>query len=453
VAAKDLLLLEAGSIGLFHRWAETGLVEGAPVERGWIRRSGRWVHIDTIDESEIPTSLGLLNDGHPEPTALLGQLPGATVLALELQHRGGTAVIAGEHASTQQYRARTVALNPPLYRLRSSDVMGMRADFLSLEVFARVPGAREEWEYTEDQRVQGYQLRLEQDTEDRSARLRRGLTLAVTSTWSVTGPLVDRRVTIPTSLIVRSSRPRKVFEVLRPLVDVQNLLSFLHHGFMPVHSAALTLDLNIDEAHPNLSNDVTCWCGWLFERPAGVAETSSPHPLLSLNDLGGVSALARWVNLAEDHPRAVGPVIAPFRYGAAVAESDLLTLGAAFEYWVAVHRHKRVRWATLPRPRRVTAHRWIMEAASRRAGKPFNAWVVDRAAWCDDFSASYEKLKHDPSCVISAELLIDLVISGRYLLFGLLADRIASSRRPTRKLFEAYTLSGLHSRLEARYSP
>ena len=35
MAAKDLLLLEEGSIGLFHRWADGGLVEGAPVERGW----------------------------------------------------------------------------------------------------------------------------------------------------------------------------------------------------------------------------------------------------------------------------------------------------------------------------------------------------------------------------------------------------------------------------------
>jgi hypothetical protein len=452
MAAKGLQILEAGSIGLFHRWANKGLIKDAPVERGWIARSGGWIHVDTIDEGDLPRSIMQRDGARFDPTALLGQLPNGTVIALEVQDRGGTAVMIGEHVSTQQYRARTVVVDAPLSRLRSSKVRGMRAHFLSLDVFARLPGVQEKWEYSPDSRVTGYQLRLDKDSTERSAPPQRGRKLLLTTVWSVDGPLASRQITVPTSVVVESSRPTSVFEVLRPLMDIQSLIGILHTAFVPAHSVGIVLDLTPDERHPATSDSFPCWSGPLLDGPPDVAVVgSTPWPLLTLADLGGVTGLARWVRLAEEHPRAVGPAIAPVRFGPAVAESDLLTLGAAFEYWVAVHRQARAQWATAKMPKGTSAHRRVLESVSRRAGAPFAQWVVNRAAWCDDFSTSYDKLKHDPSYQIEIDLLHDLVMAGRYLLLGLLADRVALNKTPTRKLFAHHSLSALQSRHESRY--
>ncbi|MDW3212427.1 MAG: hypothetical protein R8G01_00395 [Ilumatobacteraceae bacterium] len=453
VEQKRIEILEEGRIGVFYRWADTALVKDADPERGWIIRSGPWVHIDTIDESEVPRSLGLLgDDDEVAPTALLGRVNGGTVVAFELQDRGGTAVIVGEQLSTRQYRARTVAVNAPLSRIRSSGVLQMRVDFASLEVFSRLAVAREEWGYAEDRTVKSYQLTLDNEQADQSASMRRGRRIALGSKWSVGGPMTDRRVSVPTSIIIESQKPCVVFELLRPLLEIQNLLSTLHSGFVNAVGAALTLDLEPDDREANGNQPVACWSGPLFQHPPHVASPSNSWPTMTLNDLGGVAGLARWVNLAEDHPRAVGPAVAPFRYGPMVAESDLLTLGASFEYWVAAHRKSGAQWARATMRKGTRSHRKVMESATLQAGKPFAIWVADRAAWCDDFTNAYEELKHDPSFSIDEDLLHDLVQSARHLLFGLLADRVARSRTPTRKLFGPNSLFQLSSRFRQRYA-
>lgn len=448
--ADDLFnVLEQGSLGVFHRWAHKSLLDGAPNEYGWIVRAGSWVHVDTINDDPETQLFEDDEGGGPYPTALLGRLPAATLVALEVQDRGGTVVIAGEQASTRRYRARTVAANVPLARLRSSDVRSMSAHFFGMDMFTRQGRPNEQWDYSPDKRVRGYRLTLDDSTPSMSASLTRGRTLYVSSRWSVGGTEMDRRITVPTTFAVECRRPVPVFEVLRPLVQLQDLLGLLYQGFLPAHRADLELDLRPDPRAGD--RRAPCWSGPLFEPPAR-ARTADPWPMLSLNDLGGVAGLARWIRLAEQHPRAIDPVLAPFRAGRMSSESELLTLGASIEYWVASHRRRKVKWASPRMPKRTRSHRRIMEAATLRAGKEFAAWVVDRGAWCDDFSNTYEELKHEPSSSVDAGLLHDLVDGGRYLLFGLLADRAAGSRAPTRKLYKTSQLAGAHGRFERRYA-
>lgn len=129
---------------------------------------------------------------------------------------------------------------------------------------------------------------------------------------------------------------------------------------------------------------------------------SRTWPILSLSDLGGVAGVvARWIRLCEQHPRAASPAVSPHRLGVSTGETELLTLAAAFENWVAVHRHNRVRWADRPaKPRGTSGHEFMMQCLANRAAGSFVDFVGNDTRWSADFSTSGNRLKHDPSAVI-----------------------------------------------------
>jgi hypothetical protein len=450
MGSAKLDALETGSLGIFYPWNSDGLDE-AGAERGWIVRSGRWINVDALDESlGVPS---LLSDESTTPIALLGQLPGTTVLVLELQDRGGSKVLGGERVSTRLYRSRSVAVEVPLSRLRSTNVRALQVQYLSLGRWAGIRTSSEQWQFDDDHRISSFELKLDSEDVSVSAALGSGLRIVLEQTWTVNGPSDDRRITAPISLRVESTRPRHLHELLGPQIHVQSLLGFLCSGHVEVANAHIELDL-VRSDRPKHDGPVPLWTAPLCVRPEGVQPASDTQlPLMSLADLGGVAGLARWARLSEQHPRAVGPAVSSIRFGPSVLETELLSLGTALEYWVAMNRRRKVAWATATHlPRGTSAHRRIMESASLQAGQPFEEWVINRSAWCDDFSSSYERLKHDPSHALDYEQMFDLVISGRYLLFGLLADRAANSRAPTRRLFRHHRLQHVHERMDTRYA-
>lgn len=448
---SKLDFLDTGSLGIFYRWRDGEVEEHE--ERGWIARSGTWVHIDALDERE-PTEMFIGNRRAHEtfPSALVGRLPTTTVVALELLPRGQTMVF-GQNASTRRYSARTLVADVPLDRLRSSLLKSLSSDYLALGHWSGMREGDETWTNDADGLIESFELKLGRAVPDQVAKLSRHRRLVFTSKWSVLGPADDRRISTPLSIRVESTRPVEVFELLAPLIQSQNLINAVCSGFVPVSGASAGLDLLPDGREPRPRN-LPCWSGPLFECPDGVSSASNmSFPLLSLPDLGGADGVARWIRLWEQHPRAVGPAISPYRVGTGTGETELLMLAAAFEYWVAVHRHKRTAWADKStKPRGTGDHQFIMECVAGRAGRPFADLVGDVSRWCADFSKSYNRLKHDPAAAeFDPTFLNDLVRSARLLLFGVLADRAAGTKAPTRKLFKHHAHEALRSRLQDRY--
>ena len=451
---SKLDFLEDGALGIFYPWLGTEAPDDEHKERGWIVRSGGWVNIDALEERDPP---GVMLDGRFDddnrPEALVGRLPTTTIVALELLLRGHTKVF-GQNASTRRYRARTLVAQVPLHRLRSSRLTSLSSEYLGLSHWSGIQAGTETWTNGEDGTIREFELKLGTTAPDLTARLSGGRRVVISSKWSVLGPDDDRRISIPMTIRIESNRPVKVFELLAPLVQIQNLISTVCSGFVSVTTASAGLDLTTPEGREESAPRLPCWSGPLFECPAGVAPAGrTTWPILSLSDLGGVEGIARWIRLCEQHPRAASPAVSPYRFGVSTGETELLTLAAAFEYWVAVHRHDRVAWADRSaKPRGTSDHEFMMQCLAKRAGGSFAEFVGNATRWCADFSTSYNRLKHDPSAEIDFALLSDLVQSGRLLLFGLLADRAAGTRTPTRKLFGHHAYNSLQSRLQDRYA-
>ncbi|MDJ0771423.1 MAG: hypothetical protein QNJ12_21735 [Ilumatobacter sp.] len=449
---SDYELIENGSIGRFHLLRDDGTLDNEPSTDGWIARHGRRVNIDTIADDRQAVLQRFSDDEAPMPDALLVQLPGTTATVLEISDRGGSAVMTGEGVSTALYSARLVALGTPLGRIRSSRVRSLSAKFLSLGRWAGFARTDESWDYHEDGRVRGYSLRLG-SVDGESFDLGGGRQLEVGPSWRVDGPQDDRRVRSTVVAEVASRRAKDAHELVRPLVQIAALLGVLCRGFVAAESSSIRLDVRPDDRKRAGDEQHSCWLGPLMIAPDGIPAAERPDwPMLDLVDLGGVAGLARWVKLYDSHPRAVGPVVAPYRYGPAVIEVDLLSLGAALEYWVAAHR-RTAKWAITQRqfPKRTGRHRKILESAVDKVGPEFAQWVGNRDAWCDSFTAMYEGLKHDPAVKLDSALGYDLVTSARYLLFALLADRVAGTRAPSRRIFTDHWLSDVGMRLRTRF--
>jgi hypothetical protein len=452
---SQLDFLDQGSLGIFYPWLGTEPPDDEHKERGWIVRSGGWAHVDALEERDTP---GVMVNGHFEadrfPEALVGRLPSTTVMALELLPRGSTKVF-GLNASTRRYRARTLVAGVPLDRLRSSRLTSLTSEYLGLGHWSGIRAGEETWTQAPDGTIQAFELKVGAPPPDTRLRLSGGRSIAVSAHWSVTGPNDDRRIRMPMAVRIEATRPLDVVQFLAPLVHVQNLVSTVFSGFVASTGASAGLDLTPPGQHQrNAHRTFPCWSGPLFQCPDGVPPAGSTSwPGLSLSDLGGAAGAARWIRLCEQHPRATSPAVSPYRFGLSTVETELLSIAAAFEYWVAVHRRNGVRWAVgSARPKGISGHEFLMRCLVHRAGSSFTDFVGDATRWTADFSNSYNRLKHDPSAALDPVIMADLVRSGRLLLFGLLADRIAGTRVPTRKLFSHNAQQAFGSRLRARYA-
>ena len=268
---SKLDFLDAGSLGIFYPWPGTEAPDDEHKERGWIARSGDWVHIDALEERDPP---GVMLNGRFDddtfPAALVGRLPTTTVVALELLPRGHTMVF-GPNASTRRYRARTVVARVPLHRLHSSRLKSLSSEYLGLSHWFGMQAGNETWTQAEDGTIQAFELKVGTPVPDSIASLPGGRSLVLSSKWSVAGPDDDRRVSIPMAVRIESTRPAQVFKLLEPLIHTQNLISLLCSGFVAATSASARLDLNASEEREPRDPTLPCWSGPLFHCPDGVA--------------------------------------------------------------------------------------------------------------------------------------------------------------------------------------
>jgi hypothetical protein len=178
-----------------------------------------------------------------------------------------------------------------------------------------------------------------------------------------------------------------------------------------------------------------------MELPAAVQSPDPNHsfPLVRYETLGGVDGLKRWVNLAEAHPRAVGPLTSRHRVArSVVVESTLQDICVAIEYWVNFHRKIGVGWAKQRSNRDVQAER-----LARRAGREFGDFVGNPQRWARLLWNRYEALKHQPTLSYDARELHLLAESARVLLTCALMNRVAGSKAPTRALCRATQIHNL----------
>lgn len=437
-------VLEQGTLGFFWPIAETAPDLEKEPERGHARREGGWILLDVLDESPIESLRLGLEATADAPTALLGVMADEAAMFLEVIDAGRNTRFGGSRASSKRYLARTAVGGVPVDRLRTPSLKELHAHFHGIGGWAGMSATKENWG-SEDGRVKEWSVALS-DTEDLSHRLSGGRALVLSTTWRVDGPTDKRTISAPVSLGCMSSRPIDVWELLQPVLQIQDLLSFAYEGFVAADGGSAHLDLEPAEEE-RLSQTPSLWNGALMVRsPAATAPKSmNERPLFHLETIGGIAGLTRWIRLSAAHPRATRPVVARYREGRPSAALTLMEVAAAVEYWAKANRPAA--WADS-----AVKHRKWVQALADRCGKAFADWVGDPDTWARAFWGSYNGLKHEPTFGSDARELVDLAESARYLLAAVMLDRVALTKAPSRAIFKHYRLDGLGARLRNLYS-
>ena len=433
-------LLADGSLGFLWEVEEgtAPSLDGEP-RRGYVRCDGGWASVESLEEDVMGSWLAD-HDG-PRLDGIVIVLSAFSGLLLEVQEAGFSRVM-GPRASVRRHRARTVVSKVPFERLRSTRVHALEARFFGISTWAGVSALKETFETDGQGLGKAWSVRLESPPSS-TARLAGARSLLVSADWRTDGPADQRVVSTPIGVRCESRTARPVWDLLEPLLRVQDLVSVLHGGFVVASSGTAAMDLRrAEEGRPDETPEL--WNGALMvSDPSAPTPPKHEYPLTSLSTLGGVAGLARWVKFCGDHRRAIRPAITPYRSGPVATEAALLETSAAIEYWVNANKGRA--WASKQRG----AH---AVALARHAGPAFSEWVGNPVRWGEALRAANNSFKHDPKFIEDPQRLSDLAVSARMLLVASALDRAARSHAPSREIFQAPRLHGLGLRLQGEYA-
>lgn len=420
-----------GVLAFGWSWTGTGRIpiDEDPV-RGWLRRldDGR-LRYDVLVEDLEDDSAGPFGHGKPAPGALaLATVEGAAIL-LDLAPQVGWNYRYGDYrASTRTFFARTILFDVDLETMRSVRLASAALQFEGLGGWAGLRIVESDLQTDAEGLVQGATLKLQRSpTHNLPRALPRSLSLALGSHWSIAVQREGRTIQTAMELRVTAARRRPHGELVEPLLRLQDLVSILHRGHIT------SLPTPVDHPAPKATRTLL-WTAPAMHAPVrAIPVRDSPTPLLSLAEVGGPRALARWVRLCATHPDVTGAIADVYREGPEGPQTALLRIGVAIEKWVARHCRSTA-WASKK------AHPTAERALASRGGAPFGKWVGNADVWATQFHDAYNALKHHTGQQLDDERLYRLASSARWLLTAALLDRIAASRGPSRRLFTAYRL-------------
>lgn len=124
---------------------------------------------------------------------------------------------------------------------------------------------------------------------------------------------MDEVIAVGWELTTRGvNQPQKPGALLMPLWRTQELLSLAFDGLVAA---------SVGRARYVLNEELkTLWDATLMTHEPQVQPSELKTPSFTLADLGGMSAVRRWVRLCVDHPRAVKPAVG--RMGGVVVTAD-----------------------------------------------------------------------------------------------------------------------------------
>ncbi|HSH58251.1 MAG TPA: hypothetical protein VK988_01165 [Acidimicrobiales bacterium] len=427
-----------GSIGFFWPCAEgiPDLDKDEP-ERGHIHIEDRWAIIHVLEE-DVEKSW-LATDDELAPVAIVALMADDAAVLLEVRGPYRKRWF-GIRASSTRYDARTVVGGLDVTRLCSTDPLALHAHFHGISSWAGLTSLQEVSTMKPSGRLESLTIEL-RGSGQRAVRIDGGRRIVMSSTWNVSGPSDQRIVNAPVAIGCETSRPRPTWELLQPLLHVQDLINVAYGGFLAAIPGTAQMCLRPDQ-HDRFPSTPWMWNGALMSPPKGASTPGTNSvPMFSLGTLGGFDSLRRWVRLARRHPRAVGPVVNLYRHGPSTPAVALLETAAGIEYWVKSHRPAQ--WTTASK---------YATSLARKMGTAFADWIGDPQAWAKAFWQANNELKHEPTFSPDSNDLIDLAVSGRYLLTASILDQVACSKAASRAIFGSHRLAETGRRLRERLS-
>ncbi len=386
-------------MGFFWALQDAVSVEDDAAIRGYVKLGANGlVDLETLIEDPVESFDRFGEDERDDPKAMYGVTTDGDVLLFNprLSHES---VVFGLKASVRKFQAYSLARNVDYTNLNSLKVRELEIFFPGVERWVDIKISDEKWEHHDDGRLKAFTLQVS-SAPRKSVSLTDGRALGVSAYWSVVGPESRRTVYAPVTVVCRSERPVELWDLLSPILRVQDLISLAYDGFVAADGGVV--DFDYAKQPPSRAQ---FWNHFLmFTQPRVVTPKSlTDRPLFLLENIGGVEALDRWVRMTNDHIRLVKPIVNQLRLGFASPELRLMELAAAMEYWCAANRRKPgYEWTAVARERTPSI------AIARHLGEPVAKWIGDGDVWGDLFWRRYNQLKHEPTYIVD-EGEIDLL--------------------------------------------
>lgn len=426
MARASAMAILDGSLGFFWpQEASQAVIKEQLARPSFIQYQDRAVNLKLLVEN-VFEAMPRAFEKTPIPMGFVGVCEGTGAIVMDISRSGGgNLAIGGHRASTENFTAQTV--------VATNEALDAH-QLLLHEATIRLAGTKLfDWAHQEaydstvrtdpaTKRVQSATLELLPTTPETASIPGFG-DVIVAADWSL-GTRTETVVSVDLALelTVRTRRPTPSREVLGRLGSLQLLVSAVFDGLVAADGGWAKL--------PGLDSKGALWNSVLMGEPAGTHV--KPHsekdlPFVDLPLIGGVAGLSRWIRLSDQHPRVMAPIVNRWRRGRVSPALQLVECAVAIEYWVAYHR-RRAKWAN-------ESNNYPLMAA-KQAASEFGDFVGDREVWAERLWDNYGALKHRPHANIDASEVAVLGESCYFLLLGLLLDRIADSKRPSRTLSE-----------------
>lgn len=362
------------------------------------------------------------------PSALRARTTAGGLLLTDVEHSQHFVRSGSPFIDSQRLRARTVFAGVSPDDIASVRVKALSARFVGVSAWEGVTPIEVEYGSGANGRLERANLRLSLGT-SRTAELGDGVTLTLRRHWRVAGEPDARTVKAPLEVTVASAEPTGIQLLRRPLQSVQGLISLAYGGLAVAESGSADLDWRVG---PPLDHPEWHAAALMEVPPGGASLPAKEVPVFTLATIGGVDGIGEWCRLERQHARAVGPLIAPLRYGSGYVETRLMEIAAAIEYWVAAHR-RGSSWA-----KKSPEHPTPASSLACRVGEPFADFVGNPAAWAVEFSDTHNVLKHEPNRSRDGYRVHLLATSGALLLQCALLNDVADSADPAREVLASH---------------
>ncbi|BBY37839.1 hypothetical protein MMAN_19730 [Mycobacterium mantenii] len=383
------------------------------------------LHIETLTSLDFMRSVHALSStaGREIPSTIYGATKPAAAVFYDLAGYSSNRVIGGARASSAVYRARAVLCGVNLRNIASDKLTRMLVTIPNVMNWAGIGGVVAKIGKDDIGRSKSIDATARQANK-RIAPKRHGITLSFSSHWSVQGPDDVRLLKNPLAVVTESDKPKAWWDLLEPILAVQDLINMAYQGFVVADDA--TADIDVKEEDP-YRRSPELWLSRMMTVPAGskVPKSMTEFPVFNLPQIGGIRGVDGWIELTRKYGRATGPISKIYRFGSGLAaETRCMEIAAAIDYWSEIHRRAGLAWAHKSKGT-------LTEVLAKFAGSAFEEFVGDIKVWSKIFRHTNNQIKHEPVFSYDPDDVFTIARSAEILLQSALLNRIARNKKMT----------------------
>jgi len=407
--------------------------------QGHAEQRGRYFAIRTIkrpsEAQSLPAQIEI-------PDYVVGLTEFGGLISYDIRSVPDNNVFGAPKISVRSYLGMGFAIGINPFDLASDGIVSMTAKYRKLVRWSDLRSSKIEHESYPDGRSKEitYSIRA---SEPKVGKTSDGFRVEIGSSWSAETSQFDQfSASTPLDFTVSKEVSSTWHEIIRPMRAFQDLVSLALGAFVQCVDGRITPDYK-DEAEATSGG---LWSGLLMDPPPGakIAADNIEHPSFSFASIGGVDGVCRWIDLAEEHPRAVGPLTTTQRFGTSTAEAELFNIAVAIEYWVSACKK-----SATPRPAWTKGSEKQAVQLAKHVGQDFRDFVGgDEQAWAELFWDRYNALKHDPSISYDAYEVATLMGGARVLLMCALLNHVSGNSVPASLVCQSQQFYPLRQRTQ-----